>query len=66
MMLPPGDVAAGQATFNARCAQCHTAASLSNNANQITNNLGAINPVMFGITLTDEEVANLRAFVATQ
>lgn len=59
-------VQAGQTKFNQSCAGCHSASSLANSANRITNNLGTINPVMSGVTLTDDEVTNLKAFLALQ
>jgi mono/diheme cytochrome c family protein len=59
-------VAAGEATFNARCAACHTAASLAGRQSLITHDLGTLSATMNGITLSDEEVAGLKAFLAAQ
>lgn len=61
-----GDAVAGQATFNQRCASCHTPGQIAGSANRITNNLATVNIAMIGITLSDTEVANLQAFLATQ
>jgi mono/diheme cytochrome c family protein len=60
-----GDVAAGSQLFAARCTGCHGAAS-NVPEDLVTNNLGTIDPAMAGITLTDQEVADLQAFLATQ
>lgn len=61
-----GDAAAGQTLFNAECVSCHTAAALAPVAGNIVNDLGTINPAMSGITLTDQQIADLQAFLATQ
>ncbi len=62
-----GDPAAGQATFNTRCSGCHpNPAALAGTQNLITNNMGTVNLAMTGVILSDTEVANLQAFVATQ
>ena len=64
---PVGDPAAGQALFAQRCASasCHpNPATLKSVANLIVNNLGTVNPVMTGITLTDQQVADLKAYLA--
>ena len=61
-----GDATAGQATFNQRCSGCHAAPDLAGSENIITNDMVTVNVAMAGITLTDTEVANLRAFIAQQ
>ena len=61
-----GDATAGQAKFTADCATCHSAASLRGASSLVTNDLGTLTPAMSGITLTDQEVANVRAFLLTQ
>ncbi len=59
-----GDAAAGQALFTQTCIGCHPSpAALKPAANQITNNMGSINPAMNGITLTDQQVADLQAYL---
>jgi len=65
---PPGsgNVTAGETKFNASCATCHSAASLRGTASLVTNDLGTLAPQMAGITLTDQEVADIQAFLATQ
>lgn len=57
---------AGQTTFANDCANCHTASSLKSASGKITNNLGSLSSAMNGITLTDTEVSNLMAYLATQ
>ena len=61
-----GDAAAGQALFTQRCSGCHSAAELAPVRFLIVSNLGTLNSAMSGITLTTEEIANIRAFLATQ
>ena len=59
-------IAAGEAKFNASCDTCHSAASIRGAASRVVNDLGTLTPAMAGITLTDQEVANIRAFLAAQ
>ncbi len=61
-----GSATAGQADFSQTCSACHAASSLVGFQGRITNNMGSINPAMSGITLTDQQVADLKAFIATQ
>jgi mono/diheme cytochrome c family protein len=61
-----GDATAGQTKFNASCVNCHSAASLRGTASFVTNDLGTLTPAMTGITLTDQEVADVRAYLLTQ
>ncbi len=61
-----GNAADGQAKFNSTCAGCHTASTLAGVRDMITNNMGTINAAMSGITLTNQQVADLQAFLATQ
>lgn len=62
-----GNAAAGESKFNSSCAFCHSAASLRGAASRVVNDMGSLGiPAMAGITLTDEEVANIRAFLITQ
>ncbi len=61
-----GDAAAGQTLFSQECSGCHTAAALAPARSRITNDLGTINAAMNGITLTDQQVADLQAYLATQ
>lgn len=58
--------AAGQTTFNAECAGCHVASLLAPDASRITNDMGTVNSSMSDIMLTNEEVMNLQAYLATQ
>lgn len=57
---------AGQTKFNSICINCHIAAFLAPNADRITNDMGTVNSRMSGITLTDQEVSDLQAYLATQ
>lgn len=61
-----GDAAAGQTLFAQDCARCHSAASVAGGAALVTNNMGTLNAAMNGITLTDQQVANVKAFLETQ
>jgi hypothetical protein len=62
-----GDALAGQTLYNQMCASCHPFPSLLKpSADNIVNNLGTINPAMAGITLTNQQIAQLQAFLATQ
>ena len=61
-----GNVTAGETKFNATCATCHSAASLRGAASLVTNDLGTLTSAMAGITLTDQEVADVRAYLETQ
>jgi hypothetical protein len=61
-----GDATAGAALFELVCARCHAAVLLKPIANLIVPDLGALSPAMSGITLTGQEIADLRAFLATQ
>ncbi|MFO0837785.1 MAG: cytochrome c [Phycisphaerae bacterium] len=61
-----GNAAAGQAIFAQRCASCHSARGLSGREGRITNNMGSVLSAMRGITLTDQEVVELQAFIASQ
>jgi len=57
---------AGAAKFASACAGCHSASSLRSGAGLIMNDLGSLSSRMSGITLTDAEVADLKAYLATQ
>ena len=61
-----GDAAAGQTLFTQLCSGCHSAAELAPVRFLIVSNLGTLNSAMSGITLTAEEIADIRAFLATQ
>jgi mono/diheme cytochrome c family protein len=58
-----GDAVAGQTLFADKCASCHLAASLKGNESRIVNNLGS---GMDNIVLTDQQIADLDAFLAGQ
>ena len=69
-----GDVTVGQNDYTTMCAACHslgsfdtsgTAGDLAGNSDDIISNLGSIDVAMAGIVLSDQQVADLRAFVAS-
>ena len=63
---PPivGDAATGLALWEAQCIVCHpSAVDFAPSADNITNDLGPLDPQMTGITLTDQEVADLQAYL---
>ncbi len=61
-----GSSDAGQAKFTSACAGCHTDASVPAAArDQITNDMGTVNSAMSGITLTDQEVADLKIYLGS-
>ncbi len=62
-----GSAANGETLFNAQCVGCHSAAAVKPGAGLIsTTGLGLINAAMTGITLTNQQVLDLQAFLATQ
>ncbi len=61
-----GDVEAGATLFAARCASCHSAAAVAPGRALVTTDLGTIAAAMQGIFLTDQEVADTKAFLDTQ
>ncbi len=61
-----GNATAGETDFNTMCAVCHTAATLAGSADSIVTDMGTVNAAMSAITLTDQQVADLKAFLATQ
>ena len=64
---PPltGDPVAGATFFVDVCSRCHSAAFVKPFADLITFNMGDVNPAMTGIVLTDQEIADLKAYLAT-
>ena len=61
-----GSVSAGQALYAQSCTGCHPSPSaLAPAASLITTNLGSLNPAMNSITLTDQQVADLQAYLAS-
>lgn len=68
-MLPSdivGDVAVGETLFAESCAQCHSARGVASARSRITYDMGDISAAMNGITLTDQDIADLREFLAAQ
>ena len=69
---PAGNFAAGQAKYDAACASCHRAGThdrsgsdgdLAGRGGALVPNLGNISGGMNGITLTNQEILDLRAFL---
>jgi hypothetical protein len=70
----PSAIAAGRATYDARCASCHKAGSydtsgfasdLRTKGGLLVTNLGSLDPVMAGITLSQTEIGDLQAFLGS-
>jgi hypothetical protein len=61
-----GDPAAGEAFYVLECQRCHTTVELKVFSNLIVNDLGTLDAQMEGLLLTDQEIANLQAFLPTQ
>lgn len=73
--MPAGpDPAAGMADYDARCSVCHAAGrhdmtrlmgapDLAGKGNKLRNDLGSIAKVMSGLTMTDQEIANMAAWL---
>ncbi len=71
---PTGNAADGQAKYNESCASCHSlgtfdttggAGDLKSVPNRIVNNLGGLDSSMAGITLTNQQIADLKSFIET-
>jgi mono/diheme cytochrome c family protein len=61
-----GSATAGATEFAASCVGCHAApAVLKPSIDNVVNNLGTIDPAMTGIMLTNQQVADIRAYLAT-
>ncbi|HVP10501.1 MAG TPA: hypothetical protein VMV94_04845 [Phycisphaerae bacterium] len=60
-----GSSSAGQTLFTQMCARCHSAASIAGSADRITTNMGSVDSAMRGITLTAQQVADLKAYLAS-
>jgi mono/diheme cytochrome c family protein len=67
-----GSVAAGRSIYDSRCSVCHVAGShdtegfapnLEGKGNLVVNNLSTIDPMMSGITLSNQEVRDVKAFL---
>jgi len=65
-------VAAGEALYDAECASCHSAGDhdttgfagdLAGQGNNVISDLGSIDSAMSSITLTDQQVSDLMAFL---
>lgn len=72
---PVGNPAAGEARYDAECNVCHSyqaygdnseqfgAGDLGGKSSELRNNLGQIDSMMSGITLTDQELLDMAAFL---
>lgn len=61
-----GNATAGATDFTQLCVACHTAAAIKPFSGLITNNMGSLNAAMNGINLTNQQIADLQAYLATQ
>jgi mono/diheme cytochrome c family protein len=66
-----GDAAAGQALVNARCTSCHRAGGVTHvldadHGEDVVSNLGTLDAAMSCLILTDQEMSDVKAFLATQ
>ena len=70
---PTGTFAAGKAKYDLDCAVCHRAGTydaagnfsdLKGKGNLLVSNLGSISGGMNGLTLTDQAILDLKAFLA--
>lgn len=68
-----GDAAAGQAKYNDACALCHSlgsfdpsgfAGDLKDTGDDLVADLGPLDATMAGLTLSAQEIADLKAFFA--
>jgi len=66
-----GTFAAGQAKYVANCAICHSAgtfdaggSNIAGRGGNLVSNLGSLSPGMNGITLTAQEILDLKVFLA--
>ena len=60
------DVANGQRLYNDACSVCHSISFLKEHADNIISDLPSIDPHMNGLTLTAQQIVDLKAFLATQ
>jgi mono/diheme cytochrome c family protein len=61
-----GNAQTGATEFATVCANCHTPAQIKPFSFLIRTNMSTLNAAMTGITLTDQQIADLQAFLATQ
>jgi mono/diheme cytochrome c family protein len=67
LTFPPplvGNAATGQTLFVSLCQQCHTAAALKQFSSLITNNLGTLDAQMADILLTNQQIADIQAYIS--
>lgn len=71
---PTGNADDGQSKYTESCASCHSlgtfdttggAGDLKSVPNRIVNVLGGLDSSMAGITLSNQQIADLKAFIAT-
>jgi hypothetical protein len=58
-----GDATAGAADFTALCEPCHTFGVIKPVSNLIVNDMGTIDAQMAGIFLTNQQIADLQAYL---
>ena len=58
-----GNAAAGATLFAAQCEPCHTFGTIKPVSNLITNDMGTIDPQMADIFLTNQQIADLQAYL---
>ena len=64
--IPVPDTASaaeGQKIFANTCSRCHTTSRLRGHAGRVRTNMGSISSAMRDVKLTDEDVANVKAFI---
>ena len=59
-----GAALAGENTFIGRCQSCHAVSDMRGASLAVVNNMGNVANEMRDITLTNDEVANIKAFIA--
>jgi mono/diheme cytochrome c family protein len=62
-MTGGGDPTAGRTVFNGFCAACH-APSAKVDPGLVVNDMGMVNGAMNGLMLTDQQVADVKAFLS--
>ncbi|MBI5863729.1 MAG: hypothetical protein HZB38_04330 [Planctomycetes bacterium] len=61
-----GDAAAGQTKFTQSCVECHAASTVKAASGRVTTDMTAICRSSFSILLTEQEVADVKAYLESQ